>query len=133
MAGRLQGKVAIVSGAGCVGPGWGNGRAMAVIFAQEGARVFAADKNLDAMTETLARVREAGGEIEPHQCDATDGAQVAKMMGACQARYGRIDILVNNVGARPPAASPSSARTPGTRRWTTTSRPSFSAASTRSR
>ena len=45
MAGRLQGKVAIVSGAGCVGPGWGNGRAMAVIFAQEGAKVFAADKN----------------------------------------------------------------------------------------
>src|SRR5262249_49004514 len=50
MAGRLQGKVAIVSGAGCVGPGWGNGRAMAVIFAQEGARVFAADKSRDAMT-----------------------------------------------------------------------------------
>ena len=72
MAGRLQGKVAIVSGAGCVGPGWGNGRAMAVIFAQEGARVFATDKNLDAMTETLARVRDVGGEIEAHQCDAID-------------------------------------------------------------
>ena len=98
MAGRLQGKVAIVSGAGCVGPGWGNGRAMAVIFAQEGAKVFAADQNLDAMTETLARVREAGGEIEPHQCDATDGAQVKKMITACRARYGRVDVLVNNVG-----------------------------------
>jgi NAD(P)-dependent dehydrogenase (short-subunit alcohol dehydrogenase family) len=98
MAGRLQGKVAIVSGAGCVGPGWGNGRAMAVIFAQEGAKVFAADKNLDAMTETLARVRESGGEIAAHQCDATDSADVAKMMEACSARYGRIDILVNNVG-----------------------------------
>ena len=98
MAGRLQGKVAIVSGAGCVGPGWGNGRAMAVIFAQEGARVFAADKSLDAMTETLARVREAGGEIEAHQCDATDGAQVETLMAACQARFGRIDVLVNNVG-----------------------------------
>jgi NAD(P)-dependent dehydrogenase (short-subunit alcohol dehydrogenase family) len=98
MAGRLQGKVAIVSGAGCVGPGWGNGRAMAVIFAREGARVFAADKSLDAMTETLACVREAGGEIEAHQCDATDGAQVAKLMAACQARFGRIDVLVNNVG-----------------------------------
>src|SRR5262249_44351690 len=98
MAGRLQGKVAIVSGAGCVGPGWGNGRAMAVIFAQEGARVFAADKSRDAMTETLARVREAGGEIEPYECDATDGQQVAGMIRACQARYGRIDILVHNVG-----------------------------------
>src|SRR5215831_1814349 len=98
MAARLQGKVAIVSGAGCVGPGWGNGRAMAVIFAQEGAKVFAADKNLDSMTETLARVRESGGEIEPHQCDATDGAEVERMIAACRSRFGRIDILVNNVG-----------------------------------
>lgn len=98
MAGRLQGKVAIVSGAGCVGPGWGNGRAMAVIFAQEGAKVLAADKNLDAMTETIARVRDFGGEIAAHACDATDGAQVARMVEACRARHGRVDILVNNVG-----------------------------------
>src|ERR1700751_4227678 len=98
MAGRLQGKVAIVSGAGCVGPGWGNGRAMAVIFAQEGAKVFAADKNLDAMTETLARVREAGGEIEPHRCDATVAEEVAGMGAACRARFGRVDVLINNVG-----------------------------------
>ena len=98
MAPRLQGKVAIVSGAGCVGPGWGNGRAMAVIFAQEGAKVFAADKNLDSMTETLARVRESGGEIEPHQCDATDRGEVERMIAVCRSRFGRIDILVNNVG-----------------------------------
>ncbi|HUI95185.1 MAG TPA: SDR family oxidoreductase [Xanthobacteraceae bacterium] len=98
MGGRLQGKVAIVSGAGCVGPGWGNGRAMAVIFAQEGAKVLAVDKSLDAMTETLARVREAGGEIEPHQCDATVGAEVAGMVAACRARFGRVDVLINNVG-----------------------------------
>jgi NAD(P)-dependent dehydrogenase (short-subunit alcohol dehydrogenase family) len=98
MAGRLKGKVAVVSGAGCVGPGWGNGRAMAVIFAQEGARIFAADRNPDAMTETLARVRDAGGEIEAHECDATDGAQVERLMSACVARFGRIDVLVNNVG-----------------------------------
>ncbi len=98
MNGRLHGKVAIVSGAGCVGPGWGNGRAIAVIFAQEGAKVFAADKALDAMAETLSRAREAGGEIEPYQCDATDGAQVAAMVAACRARFGRVDVLVNNVG-----------------------------------
>jgi hypothetical protein len=98
MAARLKGKVALVSGAGCVGPGWGNGRAMAVIFAQEGAKVFAADKNPDAMSETLALVREFGGEIEAGECDATDSAQVEKMVAACRARFGRLDVLVNNVG-----------------------------------
>jgi 3-oxoacyl-[acyl-carrier protein] reductase len=98
MSGRLQGKVAIVSGAGCIGPGWGNGRAMAVIFAQEGAKVFAADKSLEAMSETLERVRETGGEIEPHRCDATDGGDVERMVAACRARFGRVDILVNNAG-----------------------------------
>jgi hypothetical protein len=71
---------------------------MAVIFAQQGAKVFAADKNPDAMSETLARVREFGGEIEAGECDATDSAQVEKMVAACRARFGRLDVLVNNVG-----------------------------------
>ena len=56
MTRRLEGKVALVTGAGCVGPGWGNGRAIAVRFAQEGARVFAVDKDLSTMTETLALI-----------------------------------------------------------------------------
>jgi NAD(P)-dependent dehydrogenase (short-subunit alcohol dehydrogenase family) len=98
MAGRLADKVAIITGAGCVGPGWGNGRAAAVLFAEEGARVFAADKNADAMTETLARARDVGGEIVPHCCDVTDAAEVAAMVDACRRQFGRIDILVNNVG-----------------------------------
>jgi len=51
---RLKGKVAIVTGAGCVGAGWGNGRAVAVLFALAGARVFAVDRDLDALEETLA-------------------------------------------------------------------------------
>src|SRR5271170_6401413 len=55
---RLQGKVAIVTGAGCVGPGWGNGRAVAVAFAQAGAKIFAVDKDLGAMDETLRRIEE---------------------------------------------------------------------------
>lgn len=97
--GRLGDKVALVAGAGCVGPGWGNGRAIAARFAEEGARIFAVDKNLEAMEETLARVREAGGEATPHICDITDTKAVAEMVAACHARYGRIDILVNNVGA----------------------------------
>jgi NAD(P)-dependent dehydrogenase (short-subunit alcohol dehydrogenase family) len=98
MPGRLQDRIAIVTGAGCVGPGWGNGRAIAVLFAREGATILAVDKSASAMEETLDRVREVGGLIEPHVCDVTDGASVAAMVEACRAHFGRIDILVNNVG-----------------------------------
>ena len=98
MAGRLDGKVAIITGAGCVGPGWGNGRAACVRFAEEGAKIFAVDLRADPMAETLSRTREAGGEVEPHLCDVTDRAAVEAMVAACVARFGRLDILVNNVG-----------------------------------
>ncbi|KAA2314944.1 SDR family oxidoreductase [Pseudooceanicola sediminis] len=98
MSGRLQGKVAIITGAGCVGPGWGNGRAACVRFAEEGARVFAVDLRGDTLEETLRRTRDAGGEIEPHLCDVTDRAAVEDMVAACIARFGQVDILVNNVG-----------------------------------
>jgi NAD(P)-dependent dehydrogenase (short-subunit alcohol dehydrogenase family) len=98
MAGRLQDKVALVTGAGCIGPGWGNGRATAVLFAREGAKVFAADKNGEAMKETLDRVAEFGGAIEAHESDVTDGASVKAMIDACLSAFGRIDVLVNNVG-----------------------------------
>jgi NAD(P)-dependent dehydrogenase (short-subunit alcohol dehydrogenase family) len=98
MAGRLQDKVAIVTGAGSVGPGWGNGRATAVRFAEEGAKIFAVDRNLDATAETVERVKAIGGEIAVHQCDVTQAKSVAAMVEACLARYGRIDVLVNNVG-----------------------------------
>lgn len=98
MTARLQGKVAIVTGAGCVGPGWGNGRAVAVRFAEEGARVFAVDKSAAAMEETLARARAAGGDIVPHTCDVTRSDEIKAMVDACVAHFGRVDILVNNVG-----------------------------------
>ena len=98
MAQRLAGKIALIVGAGCVGPGWGNGRAACVLFARAGAKIFAVDKDQDSMTETVARVREAGGEIKTHLCDATDNAQVAAMVAACKAAFGRIDVLLNNVG-----------------------------------
>ncbi|MBV7481363.1 SDR family NAD(P)-dependent oxidoreductase [Bordetella sp. BOR01] len=98
MTGRLQGKVAIVTGAGSVGPGWGNGRAIAYRFAQEGARVFAVDMNADAMDETVARVHEVGGEIATWQADVTSSDAVRELVGACTDTWGRVDILVNNVG-----------------------------------
>jgi NAD(P)-dependent dehydrogenase (short-subunit alcohol dehydrogenase family) len=98
MSGRLQDRIAIVTGAGCVGPGWGNGRATAVRFAQEGAKIFAVDRNLDSVAETVERVKAAGGEIVTHQCDVTDNASVAAMVKTCVDRFGHIDVLVNNVG-----------------------------------
>jgi NAD(P)-dependent dehydrogenase (short-subunit alcohol dehydrogenase family) len=98
MTGRLQDKVALVTGAGCVGPGWGNGRATAAIFGREGARIFAVDLRSEAMEETVVRTREFGGEIRTYACDVTENDQVKAMVGACIETYGRVDILVNNVG-----------------------------------
>jgi NAD(P)-dependent dehydrogenase (short-subunit alcohol dehydrogenase family) len=98
VTGRLQNRIAIVTGAGCVGPGWGNGRAIAVRFAEEGARIFAVDRDLDAVRETIDRVKAVGGEIVTHQCDVTGAASVEAMVKTCFDRFGRIDVLVNNVG-----------------------------------
>jgi len=98
MPGRLQNKVALVTGAGCIGPGWGNGRATAVLFAREGAKVFAVDKNGESMKETLDRVAEFGGTIKTHECDVTQSASVKAMIDACLEAFGRIDVMVNNVG-----------------------------------
>ncbi|WP_417686609.1 SDR family NAD(P)-dependent oxidoreductase [Roseibium sp.] len=98
MAGRLEGKVAIVTGAGCVGPGWGNGRATCIRFAEEGAKIFAVDLSPEALKETIERTEAAGGEIAGHICDITDRAQVQKMVEACVERFSAVDILVNNVG-----------------------------------
>lgn len=102
MAGKLEGKVAIVTGAGSVGPGWGNGRAAAVLFAEEGAKVFAVDTKAAAMEETLQHVRAGGGTVATHDCDVTDSAAVKAMIEACRARFGRVDILLNNVGGSAP-------------------------------
>jgi NAD(P)-dependent dehydrogenase (short-subunit alcohol dehydrogenase family) len=98
MASRLKDKVAIVTGAGCIGPGWGNGRATVARFVDEGAKVFAVDRDASALRET---VEKAPG-IATHICDVSDGRAIAQMVSACLDRYGRIDILVNNVGGSAP-------------------------------
>jgi NAD(P)-dependent dehydrogenase (short-subunit alcohol dehydrogenase family) len=98
MRGRFVDKVVLVTGAGSVGPGWGNGRATAVAFAGEGARVIGVDRAPEAMRETAERVAEAGGRFEGHACDVTDSAAVAALV----ARIGRVDVLVNNVGGSAP-------------------------------
>jgi NAD(P)-dependent dehydrogenase (short-subunit alcohol dehydrogenase family) len=94
MGSRLKGKVALIAGAGSVGPGWGNGRATTVRFVEEGAQVFAVDRDAKGMEETVAK---APG-IATHVCDVTKGADVGAMVEACLKRFGRIDVLVNNVG-----------------------------------
>ena len=98
MASRLKDKVAIVSGAGSVGPGWGNGRATVVRFVEEGAKVFAVDRDAAALKETV----EKGPGIATHICDVTDSKAVAAMVRACVEKFGRVDILVNNVGGSAP-------------------------------
>jgi NAD(P)-dependent dehydrogenase (short-subunit alcohol dehydrogenase family) len=98
MTQRLADRIAIVTGAGCIGPGWGNGRATTVLLAQAGATVLAVDKSRSALDETLARAGDAAVRIVPHVCDATSAADVAQMVRACVERFGRVDILVNNVG-----------------------------------
>lgn len=98
MSGRLKDKVAIITGAGCVGPGWGNGRAAAYRFIDEGAKVFAVDYSPEALEETIGRIKPLGGEFETHICDVTKNKSIAEMVAACVERFGRLDILVNNVG-----------------------------------
>ena len=98
MAGRLSGKVAIVTGAGSRGPGWGNGKATAVLFAREGARILAVDANLAAAEETRAMIESNGGECSTFAADVSRAAEVEAMVAACIERYGRVDVLHNNVG-----------------------------------
>lgn len=95
---RLEGKVAVVFGAGSSGPGWSNGKAVAVTYAREGARVIAVDVSEAAARETAGIVAGEGGEALPIAADVTDLASVEAAVAAGIARFGRIDVLHNNVG-----------------------------------
>lgn len=97
MGGRLQGKVAIVTGASSAGPGWGNGKAAAVLFAREGASILCVDRGGKAQA-TVDLIRGEGGEAEAFRADVTVADQVKGMVEHCVGRHGRIDILHNNVG-----------------------------------
>ena len=95
---RLQDRVALVFGAGSVGPGWGNGKASAVAYAREGAIVIAVDVNPVAAAETADIVKGENNRCEAHACDVTIEADVSRVVEAVLAAHGRIDILHNNVG-----------------------------------
>jgi NAD(P)-dependent dehydrogenase (short-subunit alcohol dehydrogenase family) len=97
-AGRLQGKVAIVTGAGSRAEGIGNGRAAAVLFAREGARVLLVDQQADAAERTLAMINSEGGEAAVFLADVTRAADCRAMVDEAVRRWGRLDVLDNNVG-----------------------------------
>lgn len=99
---RLDGKVAFISGIGSVGPGWGNGKATATLLGRQGASVFGTDVNAAAADETRSLIEGEGNVCAVRQADATDSHQVAAAVQDCLDRFGRIDILVNNVGGSAP-------------------------------
>ncbi|MDP7278048.1 MAG: SDR family NAD(P)-dependent oxidoreductase, partial [Planctomycetaceae bacterium] len=98
MGQRLKDRVALVTGAGSSGPGWGNGKATAVLFAREGARVCLVDINREAVEETAGIIREEGGECLVEQVDVTDSEQVQRVVNLCTDTWGQLDVLHNNVG-----------------------------------
>src|ERR1700730_3015942 len=98
MAKRLLNRVAIVSGAGSSGPGWGNGKAAAVTYAREGAKVIALDVNIDAANETADIIRSENGICLPIACDVTQPADVEDAVAMTLKKFGVIDVLHYNVG-----------------------------------
>ncbi|MGE0387838.1 MAG: SDR family NAD(P)-dependent oxidoreductase [Gammaproteobacteria bacterium] len=95
---RMQGKVVLVSGAGSCGPGIGNGRACAVLFAREGARVGVVDIDEAAANDTLRMIREEGGEGVVVTADVAREADCKRAVQAVMDRFGRLDTLINVVG-----------------------------------
>lgn len=100
----LSGKTALVTGAGSVGQGWGNGKATAVLLARQGARVFGLDRDEEALALTgkIFAIEGMAERWASQVCDVTQSADVAAAVEACVARFGAIDILVNNVGGSAP-------------------------------
>lgn len=98
MADRLKGKVAIVTGAGSRGPGVGNGKAAAILFAREGASVLCVDLQAERAQETVDSILGEGFVASVYQADVTKQAECEAMAAEAVSRYGRLDILQNNVG-----------------------------------
>ena len=99
MTGRLAGKTCVVVGAGQTpGETLGNGRAMAILFAREGADVLCVDRDLGRAEETAAMITGEGGRAGALAADIAKGADCESIVAAAKARFGRIDVLINNVG-----------------------------------
>ena len=98
MAGRLKGKVAIVTGAGSRGPGVGNGKAAAILFAREGAQVLCVDAELARAQETLEEIEKERATAQAFAADVTRAADCQAMVDHAVRTWGGLDILHNNVG-----------------------------------
>jgi NAD(P)-dependent dehydrogenase (short-subunit alcohol dehydrogenase family) len=94
----LIGKVAVVTGAGSSGEGVGNGKATSILFAREGAKILLVDRELARAQETLALIRADGGDASAFEADVTNSDECEAMVRTAVERYGRLDILDNNVG-----------------------------------
>ena len=99
----LTGKVAFVTGAGSAGDGWGNGKAIAILMARRGAKVFGVDMKAEALDAT-SEVMDSEGHVgwASAVCNMTESSEVKAAVNACMEKFGRIDILVNNVGGSAP-------------------------------
>ena len=95
---RLKDKVALVTGAGSVGTGIGNGRACAIVYAREGAKVLAADINIEAARETQRMIESEGGLCIVQGADVSKSDDCRRVVEACIDAFGQVDILHNNVG-----------------------------------
>src|SRR5689334_25047099 len=96
---RLKDRIAIVVGAGqSPGEGVGNGRATALTFAREGAKVLCVDHRLESAEETAKMIIDKGGTAAAFKADVTKHADLKNMVADAMKRWGRIDILHNNVG-----------------------------------
>lgn len=98
MSKRLEGKIAIVTGAGSRAEGIGNGRAAAIVFAREGARVLLVDRARDAAEATRALIADEGGDCAVFEADVTKPGDCQAMVDDVLARWGKLNILQNNVG-----------------------------------
>lgn len=98
MSHSLEGRTALVFGAGSVGPGWGNGKASAVAYARAGAKVVCVDWNAEAAKETVDIILGERGTAQAASCDVTREEQVVAVVRQCVSAFGAIDILHNNVG-----------------------------------
>jgi NAD(P)-dependent dehydrogenase (short-subunit alcohol dehydrogenase family) len=103
---RLEGKVAIVTGAGATGSGdfVGIGQAISILFARNGAKVLLVDRNQQNAEATLATIKEEGGEASLFVGDVTNNADCQGMAQAAVSRYGKLNVLVNNVGISGPGS-----------------------------